>query len=158
MQPTEELEVDDIICFGNAIAGSNEPPTEVARLQLTATGQGVPLPADAVHVLKFATNVRCPVTKTFYLKNSKKVEWTTTPHISLESPRDIAYFSCHPAGSITIPPNQKVPLQLTYLPLMMTLESGCQLPAAAKGTQAVAAQHAATLFCALPGGEACCIR
>ncbi|CDI85439.1 Hydrocephalus-inducing protein like protein, related [Eimeria praecox] len=159
IKPTEQLEIDDIICFGHAICGPKEPHTEVARLNFTVTGQSVPLPADALHVLKFATSVRSPVTKTFFLKNPKKVEWTTTPSISLESPKDGNYFSCQPAGPITIPPQQKVALELTYHPMTMTVEAGSQEQSSAKGTRrTLPSQHTATLFCALPAGEACCIR
>lgn len=147
------------MCFGNAISGPNEPPTEVARLPLIVTGRGVALPSDALHTLNFATNVRSPVTKTFYVKNAKKVEWTTTPHISMECPKDVAYFFCQPSGPITIPPNQKVALQLTYHPLTMTLESGNQETGISKAArQTLPTHHSATMFCALPGGEACCVR
>lgn len=131
----------------------------MARLNFTVTGQSVPLPADAIHVLKFATSVRSSVTKTFFLKNPKKVEWTTTPSISLECPKEGNYFSCQPTGPITIPPQQKVALQLTYLPMTMTIDAGSQEQARAKGTRrTLPSQHTATLFCALPAGEACCIR
>lgn len=156
---TEQLEIEDIICFGHALCGPKDTHTEVARLNFTVTGQSVPLPADALHVLKFATSVRTPVTKTFSLKNPKKVEWTTTPHISIESPKDGNYFSCQPTGPITIPPQQKVALQLTYHPMTMTLEAGSQEQTNAKGQRrTLPSQHTATLFCALPAGEACCIR
>ncbi|CDJ53112.1 hypothetical protein, conserved [Eimeria brunetti] len=159
IKPTEQLEIDDIICFGHAICGPKEPHTEVARLNFTVTGQSVPLPADALHVLKFTTSVRSPITKTFFLKNPKKVEWTTTPSLSVESPKDGNYFSCQPAGPITIPPQQKVALQLTYHPMTMTLEAGSQEQISAKGIRrTLPSQHTATLFCALPAGEACCIR
>lgn len=159
LQPTDALEINDILCFGNAISGRNEPPTEVSRVQVTATGQGVTLPSDAINVLRFTTSVRAPTTKTFFVKNTKKIEWTTTPRLSLECPQNVSYFSCQPEGPITILPNQKAALQLTYLPLTMTDEAGRQAHTTAKGTRgAFPAEHTATLFCALPEGEACCIR
>ncbi|KAL8270019.1 hypothetical protein Esti_006052 [Eimeria stiedai] len=151
-KPTDELEINDIVCFGNAISIPSEPPTEVARLHVKATGRGVALPADSMQVLTFATSVRSSITKTFYIKNTRKAEWTTTPRLSLEFPKDVAYFSCSPSGPVTIPPNEKAALQITYHPLTMTLA------ASAKPAEHRPSHHIATVFCALPGGEACCIR
>ncbi|OEH79817.1 hydrocephalus inducing related protein [Cyclospora cayetanensis] len=156
---TSELDIEDIVCFGSTTSGPQEPPTEVARLQVTVTGQGVSLSDDAVHFLRFLTSVRTPVTKTFFLKNTKSFEWTTTPSMSLESPRDVCYFSCQPPGPITIPPLQKVALSLTYYPLTMTQEPGGHAKASIKGApQLLPPQHLANVFCALPDGEGCCIR
>lgn len=160
LQATEELEIKDILCFGNAISNLKEPATEVARMQFPVTGQGICLPPDAIHVVKFATSVRSPVTKTFYLKNTKKVEWTATPTISVESPRDINYFSFQPCGTVTIPPQQRVALQLTYHPLTMTADSSSSPDQllTKPTSHSLPALHSASIFCALPAGEACCIR
>ncbi|KAL8431117.1 hypothetical protein Efla_004638 [Eimeria flavescens] len=156
-EPTGDLEIDDILCSGNVICTSSKLPTEVARLHITATGRGIPLPPDAVHVLTFATSVRTSTTKTFFIKNPKKVEWTTIPRLSLEVPQDVAYFSCSPSGPITIGPNEKAALQLTYRPLTMTIVSETQ-SANRTAEHLLPNHHSATVFCALPEGEACFIR
>ncbi|KYF44518.1 putative hydrocephalus-inducing-like protein, partial [Toxoplasma gondii ARI] len=125
-RPTEvtqkRIVVDDIICLIKA-SGASASNVETSSLSLTVTGQGVAQPSDSVQTLQFSTAVRTQQTKTFQVKNSKKYDWSTTPLVACESPKDAMYFLCSPSGRVTIPANQKVTFQVTYSPLTMTRAS-----------------------------------
>ncbi|CBZ51361.1 conserved hypothetical protein [Neospora caninum Liverpool] len=116
----KEVVIDDIACFIKASAPSTG---DLSSLLLTVTGQGVAQPMDSVQTLTFSTPVRTQQTKTFQVKNPKKYDWSITPLVSGESPKDAMYFFCSPSGRITIPANQKLTFQITYKPLTMTREA-----------------------------------
>ncbi|PFH36000.1 hypothetical protein BESB_056510 [Besnoitia besnoiti] len=117
----KEVTVDDICCVIEPATPSSAN-LEVSSLPLTVTGLGVPQPADSVQTLRFSTAVRMQQTKTFQVKNPKKYDWTITPLVACESPKDAMYFFCSPSGRITIPANQKLTFQVTYKPLALTRE------------------------------------
>lgn len=146
--------MDDISC--HIESASQSTSLEISALQLTVVGRGVAQAADSMQTLKFSTPVRTQVTKTFQIRNPKKSDWSITPLITCELPKDAMYFFCSPSGRITIPGGQKLSIQVTYKPLSLTRQEEEKRPESEKEVKhsALAPYHAASIFVPLPDGEA----